>query len=248
MAKVELEPRGAVAIVRLCDGVINPISPELLADLDAALDEAGGQFRGLVLAGGAKFFSMGFALPLLLKMDRQGMSRFFYAFQRVWLKLYSLPLPTVAAVAGHAVAGGTILALACDQRVGSLGRQRWGLNESRLGVSVPYTADLALRSIVAPHAARDLLYSGRLVGSEEALALGLADELAQPEQVEERALARAADMADLPPGAYAAIKENQTEELLAAYDAHQRAKNERFLDLWFGPPAQAELALASEKF
>jgi enoyl-CoA hydratase/carnithine racemase len=100
MSKVKIESHADVAILRLSNGVTNAISPELVDDLADALDQAKEEFKGLILAGGSKFFSIGFDLPTLLQLDRPAMADFYFKFNRTALDLYTVPLPTASAIDG----------------------------------------------------------------------------------------------------------------------------------------------------
>src|SRR3989304_2532703 len=92
MTKLTLEDHGNVAIVRLANGVINAISPEVVEELSLVLQEVQGRFRGMVLAGGNKFFSIGLALPALRKLSRKDMAAFGAGFEDAVWALYTLPL------------------------------------------------------------------------------------------------------------------------------------------------------------
>ncbi|MBW2252368.1 MAG: enoyl-CoA hydratase/isomerase family protein, partial [Deltaproteobacteria bacterium] len=151
--KVKIEEQEDVALLRLDSKVSNAISSQMIENLSAAINRIKVEFRGMVLAGGEKFFSMGFDLPALLKLDRSGVTGFFYSFNQVVLDIYTLPMPTACAITGHAIAGGTILASSCDYRFLASGRKLMGLNEIKLGVPVPYLSDLMLRQIVGDRAA-----------------------------------------------------------------------------------------------
>ena len=112
----------------------------------------------MVLAGGTKFFSIGLNLPELIGLNRKEMAEFWERFTQTVFGLYTLPMPTVCAVCGHAVAGGNILALTCDYRIGSTENRKIGLNEILLGLPVPYLADLMLRQVSGDRAATERLY------------------------------------------------------------------------------------------
>jgi enoyl-CoA hydratase/carnithine racemase len=248
MDKVVIEPREDVAVIRLTNGVTNPIGPELLEDLGRAFEQAGSDFRGIVLAGGAKFFSIGFDLPALLYLDRKGMSDFFHGFGRLLMEMTAAPMPTASAIRGHAVAGGTILMLTTDYRIAATGRTLVGLNESRLGVPVPYAADLLLRHIAGDRTATDMVYRGELVEAARVEESGVVDHVVERNEVERLAVETVAEIAALPRGSFAAIKESRVEEVLARYEQHGFEKNERFLDVWFSPEAQEGLKEAAKAF
>ena len=116
MAAVTIEAHGPVAVLRLTSGVTNAIGSAVLRDIELLLPEVREAFRGLVLAGNPKFFSIGLDLPELLALDRDGMADFWRRFEDLVLALYTNPIPTACAIAGHAPAAGAILAIACDFR------------------------------------------------------------------------------------------------------------------------------------
>ena len=198
MTKLALEDHENVAIVRLANGVTNAISPELVEELALALQEVQGRFRGMVLAGGNKFFSIGLDLPALLKLSRKDMAAFWVRFEDTVLALYTLPIPTAAAIAGHAPAAGTILALACDFRMIASGKKLMGLNEIKIGLPVPFLADLMLRQVVGDRAATEIEYTGELLMPEKAQAFALADAIFPEEDVEARRSPRSPKLSNGP--------------------------------------------------
>lgn len=248
MAKVVIEDRKNLAIVRLSNGVTNAISPELVDDLSPALKQVKDEFYGAVLAGGAKFFSIGFDLPELLKLDRAGVRHFFYSFNQAALELFTLSIPTACAIAGHAVAGGNILALTCDYRFAASGKKLIGLNEIKLGVPVPYLADLMLRQIVGDRAATDMIYRGEFMVSSEAQKIALVDEVLAEDRVEARALEKVEELAALPRPAFADIKDTRVEAIRNMYEENYKSKHEYFLDCWFTQETQKLLTEAAKKF
>lgn len=248
MSKVTLEAHDAVAILRLNNGITNAISPELMDDLASALHQAKEEFKGLVLAGGNKFFSIGFDLPFLLQLDRPAMTDFYFKFNRTTLDFYTVPLPTACAIAGHAIAGGTILALAADFRFASSERKLMGLNEVKIGVPVPYLADLMLRQIVGDRVATELNYRGEFLEAEQAQKIGLLDVVFTPEELNQEAIEKVAELAALPPFGFTLIKANRVEEIQSKFKEKGSAKMNIFLDCWFNPAVQELLKEAAKKF
>jgi enoyl-CoA hydratase len=120
-----------------------------------------------------------------------------------------MPLPCVAAVSGHAIAAGAMLALACDVRVQARGAFKFGLNEVPGGLPLPAFGVELMRLQVAPHHLAKLTMQGVMLTPDEVLAHGLCDELVEPGEVLPRALARAEALAELPLTAYAATKNNE---------------------------------------
>jgi enoyl-CoA hydratase/carnithine racemase len=248
MTTVLLENRGNAAILRLNNGVLNPINPAMIADLTQALKNVQKEFRGLVLAGGNKFFSMGFDLPHILNFNRSQMGEFFYEFNELCLNLYTLPVPTVCAIAGHAVAGGCVLASTCDFRFAASGKKLMGVNEIKLGVPYPYLVDMILRQLVGDRAATKLIYEGEFTDTAGAKEMGLVDALFSPEEVEEKAVEAVKRLGESSRSAFSAMKAARTETVRKQYLENGAAANETFLDCWFGEPARSLLKEAAEKF
>jgi enoyl-CoA hydratase/carnithine racemase len=202
----------------------------------------------MVLCGGEKFFSIGFDLPALIKMNRPEMSDFFYKFSQLTLDLYAIPFPSACVISGHAIAGGNILALTCDYRFAAAESKKIGLNEIKLGVPVPYLADMILRQIVGERAATRMMYSGEFISLADAASIGLIDETCPAERLKQTAIERVAGLAALHAQAFSAIKTNRIEGIKNNYKKNSRSKNEIFLDCWFSESTQKTLKTASQKF
>jgi enoyl-CoA hydratase/carnithine racemase len=248
MALITVESQQKIATLRLTNGVTNPLSPDLIDELSQAVPKIKKECKGLVLAGGEKFFSIGFDLPKLLGLDRVGMSSFFYKFNQTLLDLFTLPIPTACAIKGHAVGGGKTLLLTCDYRFAASGRTLIGLNEIKLGVPTPYLPDLILRQIAGDLVASNMLYRGEFIESSDAMKKGIIHEVLPKEEVEKKALERVAELSNLPRYAYAATKANRVEIIRSRYETNCRTKNEEFLDYWFSPPTQLLLNEGAKKF
>lgn len=248
MDNVLIKEHGEVALVRLSNGVTNSLTSKLVAEMSQALEFVKDRFKGMVLAGGEKFFSMGFDIPSLLKGGEEQMTRFYLDINQLWLDLYTLPVPTVAAVQAHAIAGGTIMAMMCDWRAAAKGRTLFGLNEVKLGVSVPYLSDLVLRQLAGERAADEIVFMGEFIDSAEALKIGLVDQVAIKDEVEELALQKASQLAALPGPAFREIKSMRVEQVAALYKKNHGQRNSKFLELWFSPETRPILEKAAEKF
>ena len=248
MDNVTIDKYGHVALLRLTSGVTNAIGSTMVTDLSAALEQIRAEYSGCVLAGGTKFFSIGLNLPELIGFDHERMSRFWDAFDQAVLDLYTLPIPTAAAISGHAVAGGTILALSADYRLIAPGRNFMGLNEINIGLPVPFLADLMLRQVVGDRVATGLCYKGEMVPPEEAMAGGLVDEISTEEKIEERSLELISHLAEKTRAAFTLIKRNRTEAVCARFEGHRNQRKEEMLSCWFEPSVHKLLEAAAEKF
>jgi enoyl-CoA hydratase len=199
---VRVEEHGDVALVRVDRPPANALDPELLHELRGVADELTAAGPGaVVLMGRERFFSAGIDLKLVPTLDADGRRAMVDGINRLAAAWYSFPRPLVCAVNGHAIAGGMVIALCGDYRVGCT-QGKLGLTELSAGVPYPAVPIAVVRAELSPAAARVLALRAHLVDPEEALALGLVDELAAPEDVLERALVVAGEMAELPATAY----------------------------------------------
>lgn len=181
----------------------NALGMQLMGDLRKKLDEADGQ--PLLLTGAGDSFSAGLNLLEVASLDPAGMEAFLRALEDLACAIFDYPAPTVAAVNGHAIAGGCILALCCDHRVGAAGaRAKIGLNELALGLRFPPRILRVLRHQLTDPKAAPAILSAALHGPEGALAAGLLDELA--DDAVETGRKRLDALAKIPAEAYAASK------------------------------------------
>jgi enoyl-CoA hydratase/carnithine racemase len=240
-----------IAIIRLAHKTSNAISLALVEELadEVASLKAKETVRALVLtSANDKFFSIGFDIPSLLPLAREAFTTFYRTFNQFCLDLYSLPIPTIAAISGHAIAGGCILTLCCDVRVIAEGRKLIGLNEVKLGVPVPYIADRILHALVGSKGAREVMELGEFYPPEDALRLGLVDFIQPGEEVLEKALEQARLLASSPGEAYSLIKANRVENIVLEILERLEVKQMRFVDAWYADTARQPLQEASSKF
>lgn len=214
------EMRGEVAVLRMERGKANALDLELLESLSARLVEVeGSAARAVVLTGAGTIFSAGVDLFRLLDAGGDYLDRFLPALDSALRRLYLFPRPAVAAVNGHAIAGGAILALACDRRLMAAGAGRIGVPELVVGVPFPPLPLEIVRAALPPPAAQEAILLGRTYAAEEALARGLADEVVPPDELLERACRTAAELGALSPRAYALTKAQLRAPALARVDA-----------------------------
>jgi enoyl-CoA hydratase/carnithine racemase len=248
MSKVILKTHDSVAVLRLNNGVTNAISPELVDDLSKKAKQIKSEFKGAIFAGGDKFFCIGLDLPALLQLDRPDMTEFYVRFNQAVLDLYALPMPTICAIDGHATAGGAIIAISSDFRFVSSGRKLIGFNEVKIGVPVPYLADLMLRQITGDRCATEMMFTGEFVEPQQAQKVGLIDDVFSPEDLEEKAVAKISELAALPPYGMAVIKNSRVEAVRTRYEKMRSEDSDWFLNCWFNPVVQELLKEAAKKF
>jgi enoyl-CoA hydratase len=243
MSGVRIERQGRLAVLRLDKGRGNAIDEPLTVALGEAAVELGrdDDVAGVLLASAhPKLFCPGLDLVSLVELDREAMERFMERFASTVWTLYGLEKPVVAAVGGAAVAGGCILALTADHRVLRRGAAI-GLNEVRIGVPLPWSVTVLLRASVPAPALSRIALLGRNFADEEAVAAGLADELAPAEGFEEACLARLSEFADKDWRALAATKRWLREPVIEDMKEHEPERVRTFLDGWFSPTTQERI-------
>lgn len=237
---MRVEHNGAVALLRLENGKANAISPSFIDKLEGLLGQIG-DARAAVLVGQGSAFSAGLDLPSLVDLDRATMWTFILRFDAVMMRIFELPIPLVAAVNGHAVAGGCVLALQADVRIGADREARIGLNEVQLGIGLPAAVSETLRWQVPGSSLAAIALEGRLFSPREALQLGLLHEVVPEAELLDRALQRAAALAALPPAGVRMVKQSLRRPTGVAVRAQESAEADRWLDTWFAPESQARL-------
>jgi enoyl-CoA hydratase len=155
-------------------------------------------------------------MKAMATLDEDGLTELLVAFGRTMMRVWLEPRPVVGAVTGHAIAGGTILAMACDHAVAADGDYRWGLTETTIGFPLPEWIIAIARGNVSAHRLDDLLLPGRMVGPAEAAEAGFADRVVAQDGVVETALEQARLLARLPRATYAETKRRLRGPLAAA--------------------------------
>ena len=233
---IQREISGSVTILRLNHGKVNAIDSELLEAFSAELDSAAeSSCRAFVLTGTGKTFSAGVDLFRLLEAGDDYLDRFLPLFGSVLEKFFLFPKPIVAAINGHAIAGGCVFSSACDYRIMSQGTI--GIPELLVGVPFPPLALEVVRLSAAPQHFQEIVYTGRSYSVKDGLKRGLVDEVVTEESLLERSCEIAKQFAALPQEAFALTKR----ELRSA--AVERAKNagqdREILRLWRAPETHA---------
>ena len=237
-----LERDGDAAILRLTRDHGNAINHDLVEALITALAEAeaDASVRGVLLASTGKIFCPGLDLQELILLDRAGMERFMTRFSTAVLALYTFPKPVVAAMHGHALAGGCVLGLCADWRVLRRGALV-GLNEVKVGVPLPFGVSHIVRDGVPRHAVAAVALLGRNFSDEAAVAAGLAHELADAEGFEAVARERLAEFTAKDGPALSVTKRYLRSPVVERIRAHNQLLLPEWLDGWFSPDTRARI-------
>lgn len=239
---LNISDHGDIREIHLARPPVNAFDPALVGALTDALEQAETEARAVILCGRDGMFSAGLDVPTLLTLDREAMGDFWAAFHGLLETVACLSIPSVAAITGHSPAGGAVISLFCDYRVMTRGNYKIGLNETRVGLSLPPSIHQALVRLVGAHRAERLIVSGALISPEEAQAVGLVDALADDFDAtlaEARAWCEA--HLALPPGAMTTNRALLRESLTGLFDGVTEAYHQPFLDVWFSEETRSTL-------
>lgn len=243
MSDVEVTRIRELATVALNRGKVNALNDALVRELSNRFDEqlSNDAVRAVVLTGKGKFFSFGFDIPYFLQYSKEAFVEFLSAFTSFYTKLYEFPKPVVAALNGHAIAGGCMIATACDYRVMASGKGKISLNEVTFGSSVFAGSVEMLRACVGQRNAEAILYSGAMYGAEEALGLGLVDQVVAAEELIEVAQEKAGSLARHDPSAFKSIKALARGPVAVAMRSREAASIREFADIWYSETTWEQL-------
>lgn len=205
---IERTDDGHVAVLTLRHGPVNAMDLELLRKVTETFqDLADDPARAVVITGNERAFSAGVDLSRILDGGEAYGKEFLPALSEALMAVFTFPRPVVAAVNGHAIAGGAVLACCADRRVMAAGKGRIGTPELLVGVAFPRAPLDIVVHTVGEQVARELVFGAETLPPERALELGLVDELAEPDALLARAVSYAAGLAErIPADAYAHTK------------------------------------------
>jgi enoyl-CoA hydratase/carnithine racemase len=231
---ISIAERDGVMVLAVDRPPANAMDVRLLGELVEALDRVASDVPpALVLAGREGFFSAGADLKAVPGYGPAEQRAMVEGINRMALGVYGLPCPVVCAITGHAIAGGMVLALCGDHRVAST-EGRYGLTEVKVGVPYPQAAIGVVRAELSPSAARVLALGNRLVDAAECVRLGAFDEALAPDEVLDRAVTVARELAAMPADVFARTKGELRGATLAALRIS--AERDPLLDAWLGAP------------
>ena len=218
---IQSEARDGIVLLRFDRPPANAIELEAATALETTLArlEADADVRAILLTGQGAFFSAGLDLKVVPTYGVADQRAMIAGINRMIGRLYGLALPVVAAVNGHAIAGGLVVALACDYRVGRRGAYRLGLTETRVAILYPAGPMAVVQAELAPAVARRWVLLARNADPQDAFADGVLDELQPADALLPRALALAGELAMLPRAAYGRIKRQLRGPTLERIDA-----------------------------
>ena len=239
---LDIIDHGRVREIRLNRAPANAMNPELVTLLSDKLGKAADVADAVIVSGRPGMFSAGLDIPNLIHLDREALSRAWQTFLQLLKTIATMPVPTVFALTGHAPAGGIVIALFGDYRIMAGGNYKIGLNEVQVGLVVSPVIQRALARLLGPHPAERILVPGTLLSPDQALDIGLVDELEDdPQSTVSRALAWCEHLLTLPRGPMLATREMSRRDLHAIFDEASEYGVEVFVNFWFSETTQGTL-------
>jgi enoyl-CoA hydratase/carnithine racemase len=233
---IEIAHRGRVAVMTLTHRKANALDTELCGDIVARFDELkSSTAQAVVLTGTGTIFSAGVDLKRAVAGGAAYLRDFLPVLSKAFETVFFYPKPVVAAVNGHAVAGGCVLACAADRRLMALGTGTMGVTELLVGVPFPAIAFEIMRVATAPQDFEDTIFGGATYGPEAARERGFVHELVAADVLLDRAVAAAERLAALSPAAFALTKMQSRK---AVQDTLQRAGGSidaAVREIWLNP-------------
>jgi enoyl-CoA hydratase len=227
----------------------NALNRPLMDALSGAVSEL--RDRGapplLLSSSHRALFCPGWDLKALAAAERETVADALHRFNRLIFDLFSYPGPTAAAIQGHAVAGGCLLAMSCDLRIMSAGRPRIGLSELNLGVPVPAPSLIMLRERLAANVVEELVVGGDGCNAERARNLGIVHRIAEPGLAVAKTERELTRISAKPAPAFAATKRFLLGDSWRRMSAPSGAADEAFLDCWFTEQTQQRLRRTAER-
>jgi enoyl-CoA hydratase/carnithine racemase len=239
LSLVRVESREEIAVLTLDRPRANAFNGELVADLSNAFSGSSDAGAVVLASSSPGMFSAGWDLPYLISQGPDDFRKFLSSYCDLVRQIFVFGRPVIAALPGHAIAGGLIVAAAADERIAAEGKGELGLSEVLLGVSVPACLLEPFRHAIGPRATERLAATGENLSVERALAVGMIDRVVPLPSLLEEAVARARVLAQRPVAAHASIKERARAAALARFD--QARGGDPFVDFWFSEDAQRRI-------
>src|SRR5262249_14593094 len=229
------QPTG-IAALRMSNGKVNALDIDLCRELVARFEELGtSAARAVVLIGQGGIFSAGVDLVRALDGGADYLRDFLPVLRKLFDVVFFYPRPVVAAINGHAIAGGCVLACAADQRLMARGAGRIGVTELLVGLPFPAIALEIMRSVTVPAHFREVIFGGGRYPAEAAISRGLVDAIVDPEALLARAVEAAQALASLSPAAFALSKSQTRQPVLDAMQKYAGGFDAAVDEVWLAP-------------
>jgi len=234
MGFIQLSTQTGIAEVTFSRGKVNALNELAVQELRSCFEELAKQsdVKAIILTGqGTKFFSFGFDVPEFLSYSTEAFAAYLEKFTAFYTYLFAYPKPVIAALNGHTIAGGCMLALACDHRVMVSGKAKISLNEIGFGSSLLAGSVRMLKFVVGERNAQAIAYTGAMYSAEEALEQGLVDEVSSNDKLMEQARQAAVRFSAKDAIAFRSIKQLLRSSATKEMKEHEQIFIREFVDI-----------------
>ena len=233
---IDVKTENGIAIVTIRHGKANALDLELSEELEACFAQlATAAARAVVVTGHERMFSAGVDLIRVSAGGADYVRKFLPVLSRSFAAMFFHPKPLVAAINGHAIAGGCVLACCADRRIMARGAARIGVTELLVGVPFPAIAFEAVRFAVPARHLAEFMYGGATCDPDTALQRGWVDEVVEADALMPRAIAAAQELARLSAAAFAQTKKQLREEIRERFARNTAADDKVAADIWASP-------------
>ncbi len=243
MSFVEVSVERGGAELRLSRGKVNAINEELVDQLRSEFEglKCDESVRVVTLTGTGAFFSFGFDIPWFYDFKREDFTRYLTKFTELISYVFVYPKPVIAAVNGHAIAGGCMLASACDHRVMVTGKAKISLNEITFGATVFQGATEQMRYWIGSAMTQEMLFSGAMYSAEQAQRFGLVQQAVNPDELGATVKQTVERFARLEQPAFGSLKKLLREPVVESAARREANAIKEFVDIWYSDGVRENL-------
>lgn len=239
---IDIKTEAGIAVMTLAHGKANALDLEFCEAMAARFTELRqSEAKAVVLTGQGTIFSAGVDLVRLSEGGADYIRKFLPVLHKLYDAVFFHPKPVVAAINGHAIAGGCVLAACADRRIMANGRGRIGVTELLVGVPFPALAFEIVRFAAPRRYLPEFTLSGATYAGDEALQRGWIDEVVEPDALLEDALAVAQELALLSPAAFAQTKRQIRQEVAERLERSGAATDQAVTAIWTAPETLAHI-------
>lgn len=235
MTNILLEQHDEIFVLTLNRGKVNAINEELVCELSELLEklENDKECKSIIITGRGSFFSFGFDIPEFLNYSNQNFFKYLLIFNDLIKQIFLYPKPLISSINGHCIAGGCIIALACDYRIMNNERAKISINEIRFGSTLFSSALEILKYTVGGRNAEQILLSGEMYKAEEALKKGLVDAICTSAQLTDKALDIAREYSCKDSKAFRSLKKMSRLNTVETINRYEDYSLKEFVELWY---------------
>jgi len=235
MSFVSIEKHDGVATVVLQRGKVNAVNESVVDELAECFASLANdtETKAVIFTGHGKFFTFGFDIPEFLNYSPKAFVRYLNKFTGLYASLFLFPKPVIAALNGHTMAGGCMMAIACDYRLMVPGKAKISLNEINFGSSLFAGSVEIMKLLIGQRKAETAVYTGAMYTAEEAMSLGLVDRVVPDADLMSEAMQVARDYAAKDGAAFKSIKYLLRKSLADDFIRKEKESIREFVDIWY---------------